>query len=159
MIVNAAYHPVHSPSEPAFDWVTWNQIHQTKDRILQESVGYYNPAMQVIVFVLLPSPSGNSVAIWRRKLPIPNNIRLAYQAQITQAMASLRKEYPVLVDEYVCEQGCELDLMIWQITTPTSTATATSQEKAKVVQTLAIHLNVTSINHALTGFTRIRYSV
>lgn len=80
------------------------------DRILQESVGYYNPAMHIIVFVLLPSPSGNSVAIWRRKLRIPNNIRLAYQAQITQAMASLRKEYPVFVDEYVCEHGCELDL-------------------------------------------------
>ncbi|KAG6378523.1 hypothetical protein JVT61DRAFT_12784 [Boletus reticuloceps] len=99
LIVNAAYRPVHSPSEPAFDWVTWNQIQRTMDRILQESVGYYNPAMHVIVFVLLPSPSGNSVAIWRRKLPIPNNIRLAYQAQITQAMAALRKEYPVLVDE------------------------------------------------------------
>ncbi|KAF8450749.1 hypothetical protein L210DRAFT_3386196 [Boletus edulis BED1] len=99
LIVNAAYRPVHSPSEPAFDWVTWNQIQRTMDRILQESVGYYNPAMHVIVFVLLPSPSGNSVAIWRRKLSIPNNIRLAYQAQITQATAALRKEYPVLVDE------------------------------------------------------------
>ncbi|KAF8559077.1 hypothetical protein OG21DRAFT_1480939 [Imleria badia] len=99
LVVNAAYRPVHSPSEPAFDWITWNQIQLTMDRILQESVGYYNPAMHIIVFVLLPSPSGNSVAIWRRKLPIPNNIRLAYQAQLTHAMASLRKDYPVLVDE------------------------------------------------------------
>ncbi|KAG8218443.1 hypothetical protein J3R82DRAFT_4069 [Butyriboletus roseoflavus] len=99
LIVNAAYRPVHSPSEPTFDWVTWNQIQLTMDRILQESVGYYNPAMHIIVFVVLPSPSGNSVAIWRRKLSIPSNIRLAYQAQITQAMASLRKEYPVFVDE------------------------------------------------------------
>lgn len=102
--MNAAYRPVHSPNEPAFDWVTWNQIQRTMDRILQESVGYYNPAMHIVVFVLLPSPSGNSVAIWRRRLPIPNNIRLAYQAQITQAMASLRKEYPVFMDEYVCNQ-------------------------------------------------------
>ncbi|KIJ70349.1 hypothetical protein HYDPIDRAFT_79098 [Hydnomerulius pinastri MD-312] len=99
LIVNADYRPAHSPNEPAFDWVTWEQIQPTMDRILQESVGYYNPAIHIIVLVLLPSPSGNSVAIWRRKIPIPNNIRLAYQAQITQAIASLRKEYPVLVDE------------------------------------------------------------
>lgn len=112
MVVNAAYRPVHSPSEPAFDWISWNQIQLTMDRTLQESVGYYNPAMHIIVFVFLPSPSGNSVAIWRQKLAIPNNIRLAYQAQITQAMASLRKDYPVYVDEYVQEQGCELGLMI-----------------------------------------------
>ena len=112
LIVNAAYRPVHSPSEPVFDWVTWNQIQPTMDRILQESVGYYNPAMHIILFVILPSPSGNSVAIWRRKLPIPNNIRLAYQAQITQAMASLLREYPVFVDEYVYKQGYELNLMI-----------------------------------------------
>lgn len=111
LIVNAAYRPVHSPSEPVFDWVPWNQIQLTRDRILQESVGYYNPAMHIIVFVILPSPSGNSVAIWRRKLPIPNNIRLAYQAQITQAMASLQKEYPVFVDEYVYKQGYESNLM------------------------------------------------
>jgi hypothetical protein len=111
LIVNADYRPVHSPSEPAFDWVTWSQIQLTMDRILQESVGYYNPAMHIIVFVVLPSPSGNSVAIWRRKLSIPNNIRLAYQAQITQAMASLRKEYPVFVDEYVHKQGYGVDLM------------------------------------------------
>lgn len=110
LIVNAAYRPVHSPNEPAFDWVTWNQIQRTMDRILQESVGYYNPAMHIIVFVVLPSPSGNSVAIWRRKLSIPNNIRLAYQAQITQAMASLRKEYPVFVDECVYNQGFKLYL-------------------------------------------------
>lgn len=110
LIVNAAYRPVHSPNEPAFDWVTWNQIQLTMDRILQESVGYYNPAMHIIVFVLLPSPSGNSVAIWRRRLPIPNNIRLAYQAQITQAVASLRKEYLVFVDEYVHNQRCDLEL-------------------------------------------------
>lgn len=105
LIVNAAYRPVHSPNEPTFDWVTWNQIQLTMDRILQESVGYYNPTTHIIVFVFLPSASGNSVAIWRRKLPIPSNILLAYQAQITQAMASLRKDYPVFVDEYVHKPG------------------------------------------------------
>ncbi|KAF9221934.1 hypothetical protein BS17DRAFT_784184 [Gyrodon lividus] len=99
LIVNADYRPSHSPNEPAFDWITWKKIQPTMDRVLQESVGYYNPTIHIVVFVFLPSPSGNSVAIWRRKLPIPNNIRLAYQAQITQAIASLQKEYPVLVEE------------------------------------------------------------
>ncbi|KIJ19990.1 hypothetical protein PAXINDRAFT_68257 [Paxillus involutus ATCC 200175] len=99
LIVNADYRPVHSPNEPAFDWITWQQVQATMDRVLQESVGYYNPTSHVIVLVFLPSPSGNSVAMWRRKLPIPSDIRLAYQAQITQVIASLQKEYPVHVDE------------------------------------------------------------
>jgi len=73
------------------------------DRILQESVVFYDPAVQVIVFVFLPSKSGNSVAMWRRKIKVPNNTRLMLQAEITLAIASLRKEkhYVVHVDEYV----------------------------------------------------------
>jgi len=39
------------------------------------------------------------VAIWRRKIMVPNNLRLAYQSQITQALAALRKDYIVHVDE------------------------------------------------------------
>ena len=73
------------------------------DRILQESVAFYDPAVQVIVFVFLPSKSGNSVAMWRRKIKVPNNTRLMLQAEITLAIAGLRKEkhYVVHVDEYV----------------------------------------------------------
>lgn len=71
------------------------------DQILQESVALYDPAVQVIVFVFLPSQSGNSMAIWRRKVAVPNNLRLTYQVQIKQAMAALKKEYPVHVEEYV----------------------------------------------------------
>lgn len=70
------------------------------DKIMQESVVFYDPATQVIVFVLLPSKSGNSVAMWRRKIKVPNNTRLMYQSHITQAMAGLKKEkdYVVYVD-------------------------------------------------------------
>ena len=71
------------------------------DQILQESVAYYDPAMHVIVFVFLPSESGNSMAIWRRKIAVPNNVRLAYQPHIKQALAALRKKYVLHVDEYV----------------------------------------------------------
>jgi len=70
------------------------------DKIMQESVVFYDPAMQVIVYVLLPSKSGNSVAMWRRKINVPNNTRLRYQSHITQAVAGLKKEtdYTVYVD-------------------------------------------------------------
>jgi hypothetical protein len=71
------------------------------DRTLQESVAFYDPTVQVIVFVLLPSKSGNSVAMWRRKIIVPNNTRLKLQREINIAMAGLRKEqdYVVHVDE------------------------------------------------------------
>lgn len=70
------------------------------DRTLQESLAFYDPATQVLVFVFLLSKTGNSMAMWRRKLSIPNNLRLANGAQITQAMAGLRKQYPIHLDEY-----------------------------------------------------------
>jgi hypothetical protein len=69
------------------------------DKIFQESVAFYDPAVQVVVFVFLPSKSGNSIAVWRRKINVPNNLRLAYQDQIYVAMRALRKEYVVHVDE------------------------------------------------------------
>jgi hypothetical protein len=73
------------------------------DRTLQESAAFYDPAKQVIVFVVLPSRSGNSVAIWRRKISITYNLRLTYQREINIALAALRKEkdYVVHVDECV----------------------------------------------------------
>lgn len=99
LFVNAEYSPPQAPNQPALDWMSWEQIQPTMDRVLQESVGYYKPATHVVIFVYLPSPSGNSVAIWRRKLAIPDNVRLAYQAQITQIISALPTVYPVLVDE------------------------------------------------------------
>ena len=70
---------------------------------MQESAAFYNPAIQVIVFVFLPSKSGNSVAMWRRKINVPNDMRLMLKAEISLALAALRHEedYIVHVDEYV----------------------------------------------------------
>jgi hypothetical protein len=99
--VNADYRPPNSPNEPAFDWLTYPELQKTMDRTLQESVAFYDPSMLVIVFVLLPSKTGNSLALWRRKIPVPSGVRLAYQAQITQAVAGLNRDYVVHVDEYV----------------------------------------------------------
>ncbi|KAI0053049.1 hypothetical protein FA95DRAFT_1579727 [Auriscalpium vulgare] len=99
LFVNAAYEPPHGSNEPAFDWLTYDSAKETRDRIIQESVGFYDPAKQVVVFVLLPSKTGNSVAMWRRKIPVPNSVRLAHLHEIQLAKAALRKEYPVWVDE------------------------------------------------------------
>lgn len=98
MFINASY---DSPSngDPALDWLTYEDVVETRDRLLQESVGFYDPAMQVIVFVFLPSKSGNSLAMWRRKVSVPNSVRLAHLREIDLAKAALRKDYAVLVDE------------------------------------------------------------
>lgn len=69
---------------------------------MQESVAFYDPSSQVIVFVFLPSKSGNSVAMWRRKINVPNNMRLMLKGEVSLALAALRREedYVVHVDEY-----------------------------------------------------------
>lgn len=102
--MNADYRPSKS-NEPAFDWLTFPELQKTMDRTLQESVAFYDPSALVVVFVFLPSKSGNSLAIWRRKIAVPSNVRLAYQAQITQAIDSLSRDYSVYVDEYVTLAG------------------------------------------------------
>jgi len=101
LIANADYRPSKNPNEAAFDWLTFDELQPTMDRILQESVAFYDPAIQVIVFVCLPSKSGNSMAMWRRKVKVPNNLRLTYQEEIMLALAALRneKDYVVHVDE------------------------------------------------------------
>jgi hypothetical protein len=98
LFINASY---DSPSGggPALDWLGYDDVVETRDRLLQESVGFYDPSMQVIVFVFLPSKSGNSLAMWRRKVAVPNSVRLAHLREIDLAKAALRRDYPVLVDE------------------------------------------------------------
>ncbi|KAH9172336.1 hypothetical protein EDB89DRAFT_2069824 [Lactarius sanguifluus] len=53
---------------------------------------------QVIAFVL-PSKSSNSLAMWRCKVAVPNSVRLSHLREIELANATLRKDYPILVDE------------------------------------------------------------
>ncbi|KAI9000994.1 hypothetical protein BD414DRAFT_473304 [Trametes punicea] len=87
-----------APPQPAYDWVTIDRIQRTLDAILQESVALYDPAFQVIVFVFLLSPSGNSMALWRRKLNVPDSLRDENRDEILAVKAEL-KDYPVYVDE------------------------------------------------------------
>ncbi|KAF8491424.1 hypothetical protein JB92DRAFT_3128370 [Gautieria morchelliformis] len=71
LIVNADFHPEWAPTEPAVDWLTFDEVVGTYDKILQESIALYEPDRQVLVFVFLISHTGNSVAMWRRKVLIP----------------------------------------------------------------------------------------
>lgn len=99
--MNADYAPPQSPHEPAFDWVTIDQLGDTLDKILQESVALYDPAKQVIVFIFLLSKSGNSMAIWRRKIPVPEILQTGYKDAIAEMKARLRPNHPVYVEESV----------------------------------------------------------
>lgn len=99
--MNADFVPPESPHEPAFDWVTIDQLGATLDKILQESVALYDPAKQVIVFIFLLSKSGNSMAIWRRKIPVPEILQTAYKGPIAELKSRLQPNYPVYVEELV----------------------------------------------------------
>lgn len=76
-------------NQPAFDWVTIKNLQPTWDKTLQESVICYNPRIQVVVIVFLLSKSGKSMAVWRRKLPLPESLRRASQKNIEAIMAKL----------------------------------------------------------------------
>ncbi|KAJ7591338.1 hypothetical protein C8J56DRAFT_1003846 [Mycena floridula] len=101
LFTNAEFRMEGSPLEPAFDWLTFDELQLSKDKILQESVTSYDPSKVCIVFVFLPSQSGNSVAIWRRKINVPNNTRMMLNQEINLCMTGLRRdsEYVVHVDE------------------------------------------------------------
>lgn len=103
LFVNADFTPSEDPAQPAFDWITFDELQRTQDKTLQESVAFYNPGVQTVLFVFLPSQSGNSLAIWRRKLPVPSNVRLAVGVELGLAMAGLRREkdYVVHVDDRI----------------------------------------------------------
>ena len=90
-----------NPQEPALDWLTFKQLQGTMDKTLQESVAFYDPSTQVMVFVYLPSESGNSIAIWRVKIDVPEKTKVKYKAEINEMVKSLPKhtDYIVCVDE------------------------------------------------------------
>ncbi|KAI0695730.1 hypothetical protein BC835DRAFT_1272884 [Cytidiella melzeri] len=104
LITNADYRTNASPgapTQPAFDWITLPNLRLTCDRIFQESVVTYKPQLQVVVFVFLLSVSGNSMAVWRRKVPIPEGVRVANKDAIAHVMSTLPQDKVVYVDECV----------------------------------------------------------
>jgi len=100
LITNVEYRAKKAPHEPAFDWLPWTKANDTFDRILQQSLAYYDPETQVVVFVFLLSRSENSMAIWRRKITIPHSIRVAYGEALRNKKAELaQKKMVIRVDD------------------------------------------------------------
>ena len=90
---------VGNSSQPAYDWIGLRTLQRTLDSTLQSSVTLYDPAFQVVVFVFLLSPSEKSMAIWRRRLNVTEEIREPYLDDIHIVKSELKKSYPVYVDE------------------------------------------------------------
>ena len=84
---------------PAFDWLPLSRLIYTLEKTLQESVLCYKPQFQVIVFVFLLSKSGSSVAMWRRKLPIPEHLRISHQDRVAGVLQESPHNKVVYVDE------------------------------------------------------------
>ena len=61
----------------------------------------YDPKEQVLLFVFLLSASKKSMAIWRRKLPVPDYIRRESRREFEIAMSGLRdpEDYEIFIDE------------------------------------------------------------
>ncbi|KAF7294431.1 PAT1 domain-containing protein [Mycena kentingensis (nom. inval.)] len=133
LITNADFRPPDNPNEPAFDWLTFDQLQATRDKILQESVALYDPSVTAIVFIFLPSKTGNSVAMWRRKIKIPNNTRAARINEIRLAIAGLRrdKDYVVHVDEISGKKGDKKKLTTAAPSVPAKTKSTTKYEYGK----------------------------
>lgn len=106
LFANAGY-TEPDPTDLALDWIPFHHMQSTLDRILQECAGVYDPAEEAIVFVFLLSKSGNSMAIWRERIPIPREMKHAYERDLDDVKAGLRKE-AVYVDQCVpFSDGCE----------------------------------------------------
>ncbi|KAI0320618.1 hypothetical protein OF83DRAFT_1052744 [Amylostereum chailletii] len=98
LFVNAEFNP-SGYREPILQWLLYQDVVSTKEKKIQESVGFYNPSIEAIVFVILPSQTGNSAAIWRRKVSIPDHVRMTHSREIGNVLARLKTDYPVYVDE------------------------------------------------------------
>ena len=66
---------------------------------MQEAVALYDPGVQVIVYVFLLSKTGNSLAVWKRKLKIPEDVQEVHAEDIEMTKELLDPHYPVYVDE------------------------------------------------------------
>lgn len=100
LISNAEFRNPNNPSYPAFDWISFEEAVETRDKTLQESIAKYNPESQTLVFVFLLSRSGNSLAMWKRNLSVPIAIRKQHGEEIAKLMNSLAKhKYNITIDK------------------------------------------------------------
>ncbi|KIP10583.1 hypothetical protein PHLGIDRAFT_125450 [Phlebiopsis gigantea 11061_1 CR5-6] len=86
-------------TQPVFDWITLQEVQDTLDRNLQRYIVSYHPATTVLVFVFLLSQSGNSLAIWRKKIPIPPEYTAVNRELIEHTLEIQEQGRVVYVDE------------------------------------------------------------
>lgn len=100
LIANADFRDISTGhNQPTFDWITLDNVHDTLDKNLQKYVVSYKPASHVLVFVFLLSKTGNSLAIWRKKLTVPQEIFEA-NAEIIERALEMQERGPVVyIDE------------------------------------------------------------
>ncbi|EJD53778.1 hypothetical protein AURDEDRAFT_180191 [Auricularia subglabra TFB-10046 SS5] len=97
--VNATYRLPDRPHTPGFDWLTLSQLAHTYDRIIQQSLLYYQPTEFALVFIFLVSASGNSIACWRRKLPVPYEQQQEYGRAVKQVQREFtNQQHQIFVD-------------------------------------------------------------
>jgi hypothetical protein len=90
-----------SLQDPIFDWMSHKDAEATRDRRLQEAIGYYDPIKHGVIFVFLPSASGNSAAVWREKVEVPGDARKTYRREIRASPKAAFKNR-ITVDEHTC---------------------------------------------------------
>ena len=96
LISNAEYRNPKNQMYPAFDWLTFDDVVQTRDKVLQESIASYKPEFETLVFVFLLSERGNSMAMWKRKLCVPNAVYKQNSAEIAALMDTIAKRKHVI---------------------------------------------------------------
>ncbi|KAF8529001.1 hypothetical protein BU17DRAFT_36771, partial [Hysterangium stoloniferum] len=103
LFVNADSRYWQNAEEPNFDWLSFDDVVPSYDQTLQESLAFYEPYNQVLVFVILLSPSGNSAAMWRRKIEVPDSVRKRHGVELAEITEKLSgRRIVITVDELSC---------------------------------------------------------
>ncbi|CAE6417976.1 unnamed protein product [Rhizoctonia solani] len=98
VVCNVDYHAPGHPDDLAFDWITYKDAQKTLDPTLQKSVTRTDPASAVLVVIFLLSPSLNSLAIWRKSVPIDSTLDrvLAYRVErVKREIAGQEKDMAI----------------------------------------------------------------
>ncbi|KAF9457394.1 hypothetical protein BDZ94DRAFT_232746 [Collybia nuda] len=81
LFTNVDYRLEQNLRQPAFDWITFDDLPQPGDNIIRDSVASYDPALEVIIFIVLPLDMDNSIAIWERKIKPPKSMQFLLQTE------------------------------------------------------------------------------
>jgi len=89
LLLNIEYWGGPHHNTPAVDWIPFAKAQGTRDVVFQEGIASYDPATTTIIYAFLLSKTRRSMAIWRRKLAVPEITRRDYAAEIEHVKAEL----------------------------------------------------------------------